>query len=223
MRVSLESTSTLLSTQLSLESRRPTCILSRRPVVYSLDGQFLDGQFLSRESTYTTAWPVARSLTQVLRLASASASASALSQGLNSALSQALSSGLNQGAWPLPAALCSAVHLTCRDAAAARQLTRVSGGGGRAGGARVLEADAPPWPALRPPAPQPRSLPCRFAFEPGGRGPAAGSGGGSAARRRRGAAAPAGHRPPARGSGAAARSPPSLPRYSTGPGRTLLW
>ena len=90
--------------------------------------------------------PSAPSLTCALRLASA----------------PALSSDSTQGAWPLAAAECSAVHLNCRDAAAAPH-TRVSGGQ-RAGGRRVPEAGATPKPTARPPQPQPRSL----AWEPGG-------------------------------------------------------
>ena len=89
--------------------------------------------------------------------------------------------------------------------------TRVSGDGGWVGGGCLRRMRPSHTP--RPPPPQPRSLPCRRACEPGGRGPAAGSGGGSAARRRRGAAAPAGLRPPAgqRGQRRAAspRSPPN--------------
>ena len=53
---------------------------------------------------------------------------------LRRASAPALSSASTQGASPAKAAMCSAVLLICRDAAAAAH-TRVSGGGGRAGGA----------------------------------------------------------------------------------------
>ena len=131
---------------------------------------------------------------------------------LRLASAPALSSDSTQGAWPCIAAKCSADNFFCRDAAAAPH-TRVSGGGGRADGG-CLRRMRPPSPPRAPLQPQPRSLPCRLACEPGGRGSAASSAaaarrsGGGAQRRRRGTAR-------LRGSEAAVRSLPRSPPTPT--------